>query len=271
MSDYKYFIVEVAEEVAQVKINRPDKANAFNQGCWEEMQAIFESLSDDNNVRAIVLSGEGKHFTAGIDLELLMSVSSLTSMKCGGRKGEKLRKLVKQLQAPINAIEACPKPVLAAIHSGCIGGGVDITCACDMRYATKDSFFTIKEIDMGMVADLGTLQRLPKIIPQGVVSELAFTGRKMFGEEAKAVGFVNTVYESKEEMLEGVMAIAKTIASKSPLSIRGSKEMLQYSRDHSVADGLNYIATWNAGMLLSTDLMEAFQASMEKRNPEFKE
>ncbi|MCB0503159.1 MAG: crotonase/enoyl-CoA hydratase family protein [Bacteroidetes bacterium] len=271
MTAYKYFLIEKEAGVAQVKINRPDKANAFNQGCWEEMQQIFESLSEDDSVRVIILSGEGKHFTAGIDLELLMSVSSLTSMPCSGRKGEKLRKLVKQLQAPINAIETCSKPVLAAIHSGCIGGGVDITCACDIRYATQDAFFTIKEIDMGMVADLGTLQRLPKIIPHGMAAELAYTGRKMFGQEAQSVGLVNAVYATKEEMMHSVTEIAKTIASKSPLSIRGSKEMLQYSRDHSVADGLNYIATWNAGMLLSTDLMEAFQASMQKRAPEFKE
>ncbi len=271
MTAYKYFINEIKGGVAHVRINRPEKANAFNQGCWEEMQAIFEDLNDDSEVRVVVLSGEGKYFTAGIDLELLMSVSSVAAMKCDGRKGEKIRKLIKSLQAPINAIENCSKPVLAAIHNGCIGGGVDITSACDMRYASKDAYFTIKEIDMGMVADLGTLQRLPKLIPHGMASELAFTGRKLSAEEALKIGYVNAVYTSKEEMIESVMNIAAVIASKSPLSIRGSKEMLKYARDHSVEDGLNYIATWNAGMLLSTDLMEAFQASMEKRSPSYKE
>ena len=271
MTAYKNFDVAINEGIANVKINRPDKANAFNQLGWEEMKAIFESLDADNNVRVVVLSGEGKHFTAGIDLELLMSVSQLQSKTCQGRRGEEIRKLVKMLQAPINAIEQCRKPVMAAIDGGCIGGGVDIVAACDMRYCTENAFFTIKEIDMGMVADLGTLQRLPKIIAPGMAAEMAYTGRKVFGAEAKSIGLVNQVYATKEEMLEGVNKLAAIIAAKSPLSIRGTKEMLLYSRDHSVQDGLNYISTWNAGMLLSTDLMEAFQASMERRKPVFKE
>jgi enoyl-CoA hydratase len=271
MADYQYFLVELTDGIAKVTINRPDKANAFNQGCWEEMQSIFENLHLDEKARVIILTGEGKHFTAGIDLELLMSVSQLQSVACQGRRGEQIRNLVKMLQAPINAIENCSKPVMAAIDGGCIGGGVDIISACDMRYCTENSFFTIKEIDMGMVADLGTLQRLPKIIAPGMAAEMAFTGRKVMGAEAKTIGLVNQVYADKTAMMTAVLDIAAQIASKSPLSIRGTKTMLQYSRDHSVQDGLNYIATWNAGMILSNDLMEAFQASMERRNPKFKD
>jgi enoyl-CoA hydratase len=271
MINYQHFLVEIQNGIAEVKINRPDKANAFNKGCWEEMQAIFVALNLDEKVRVVILSGEGKHFTAGIDLELLMSVSQLQSVSCQGRRGEQIRNLVKMLQAPINAIENCCKPVMAAIDGGCIGGGVDIVSACDMRYCTENAFFTIKEIDMGMVADLGTLQRLPKIIAPGMAAEMAYTGRKVYGKEAQNIGLVNQVYADKASMMTAVLELAAQIAAKSPLSIRGTKAMLQYSRDHSVQDGLNYIATWNAGMILSNDLMEAFQASMEKRTPKFKD
>jgi enoyl-CoA hydratase len=155
-------------------------------------------------------------------------------------------------------------PVLAAIHNTCIGGGVDMTCCADMRYATQDAYFSIREIDIGMTADVGTLQRLPKIIPDGVVRELAYTGRDMHAQEAKDVGFVNRVFEDRDTMMREVTAIARSIAKKSPLAMRGSKEMLLYSRDHSVAQGLNYVATWNAGMLSQADLQAGMQAQMGK-------
>jgi enoyl-CoA hydratase len=161
--------------------------------------------------------------------------------------------------------------VLAAIHGACIGGGVDLICACDMRYCSADAFFSIKEIDIGMTADVGTLQRLPKIIGDGMARELAYTGRKVTGEEAREIGLVNRVFASPDALQAGVMEIAATIAAKSPLSIRGIKEMIVYARDHSVADGLNYIATWNAAMLMSADLKEAMMAGMEKRTPKFRD
>jgi len=263
------FNVSINEGVASVTFNRPDKANALDQKGWEELQQIFENLDKDEDTRVIVLSGEGKHFCAGIDLSLLMSIRQETMDACEGRMREKLRQMVLRLQAPINAIQHCRKPVLAAIHKGCIGGGVDIISACDMRYATSDAYFTIKEIDMGMVADLGTLQRLPKLIPDGIAREMAYTGKKLFSEAAKQAGLINQVYPSKEEMLEDVLSIAKMIAAKSPLAIRGTKEVMNYSRDHSIEEGLNYIAVWNAAMILSTDLNEAFMASIEKRTPNF--
>ena len=146
--NFQTFTVSIANHIAQVAINRPDRANALNQTAWVEMKTIFEELDDNEEVRVIVLSGEGKHFCAGIDLELLMNVTELNSIKCEGRKREKMRQNVLELQAPINAIENCSKPVLAAIHGGCIGGGVDVVSACDMRYATEDAYFCIREIDM---------------------------------------------------------------------------------------------------------------------------
>ena len=159
---------------------------------------------------------------------------------------------------------------MAAIHGACVGGGVDIITAFDMRYATKDAFFAIAEIDLGIVADIGTLQRLPKLIPDGIVRELTYTGRRFYAAEAKELGLINTVYEDKDEMLAAVMEIAQTIAEKSPLAVRGAKETLKYTRDHSVAESLRQVATWNAGMLLSDDLTEAMSAYMQKRKPEFK-
>jgi enoyl-CoA hydratase len=266
---YQNFLLTINNHVAQVSLNRPDRANAVNQTAWDEMKAIFEALDENDDVRVVVLSGEGKHFCAGIDLELLMDISQF-AQKCEGRKRERLRKRVFELQAPINAIEQCSKPVLAAIHGGCIGGGVDIVAACDMRYCTDDAYFCIREIDMGMVADLGTLQRLPKLIAPGIVRELAYTGRNIMGAEAERIGLANRSYSTREIMLAEVLQTAEQIAKKSPLSIRGTKAVLNHTRDHSVADGLDYIATWNAAMLLSDDLMEAFQAKMQKREGVFK-
>lgn len=269
--DTRFFKVEIENKIGHVAFNRPDKANALHMAAWEEMQTIFETLSERDEVRVIVLSGEGKHFCAGIDLELLMSVAGFQKIDCAGKRAEKVRKLVLKLQNTITSIEKCAKPVLAAVHNGCIGGAVDIVTACDMRYSTEDAYFTIKEIDLGIVADIGTLQRLPKIIPSGIAAEMAYTGRKVSGKEAQSFGLVNSCYDSKEELMEAVMQIAGTIASKSPVSIRGTKDVLRYTRDHSVEDALNYMSTWNAAMLLSNDLTEAFKATMEKRAPEFED
>ena len=268
--NYQHFKADIGNKIATVAFNRPEKANALNMDSWKEMQSIFETLSKTEEVRGVVLTGgDAKHFSAGIDLELLMSVGGLQNMSCGGRRAEKVRDMVLVLQATVSSIEKCAKPVLAAVHSGCIGGAVDIITACDMRYCSEDTYFTVKEIDMGMVADLGTLQRLPKVISPGMAAEMAYTGRNVSGKEAEKIGLVNNCFDSKESMLDGVMEIAASIAAKSPVSIRGTKDVLRYSRDHGVEDGLNYMSTWNAGMLLSEDLMEAFKASMEKRKPEY--
>ena len=177
-----------------------------------------------------------------------------------------------EFQDTLTSIERCRKPVIAAIHGGCIGGGVDLISCTDMRYCSADAYFTIKEIDIGMVADVGTLQRLPKLIGnQGIVREMAYTGRRVEAAEAREIGLVNRVFDSREALQAGVREVAAQVAAKSPLSIRGSKEMLNYSRDHSVADGLNHIATWNAAMLMSTDLTAAMMAGMAKQTPQFKD
>lgn len=266
---YNHFLVDIQDKVATVSFNRPDKANALHMEAWDEMKSIFEQLSQTLEVRVIILKGEGKHFCAGIDLELLMSLNDMKKVSCEGRRGEQLRKFILKLQDAVSSIEKCSKPVIAAIQNGCIGGGVDIAVACDMRYCTDEAYFTIKEIDMGMVADLGTLQRLPKLIAPGVVSEMAYTGRKVYGSEAFALGLANRSFGTIEELHSGVTEIAQTIAAKSPLSIRGIKEVLKFSRDHTVEDSLQQIANWNAAMILSDDLTEAFKATLEKRAPKY--
>lgn len=268
--NYETLQVTIADHIAEVAINRPEKANCLTEKAFHELAQVFAEMDEDENVRVVILSGNGKHFCAGIDLELLLSLNTKVAESCDGRKREKLRKLVLALQAPMNAVEACKKPVLAAIQGGCIGGGLDLAAACDMRYATVDAYFSIKEIDLGMVADLGSLQRLPKLISPGFVNEMAYTGRNVGGVEAERVSLVNKAFESKEAMLEGVRAVAQQIASKSPLSIRGTKEVLLYARDHSVTEGLQQIALWNAAIILSEDLAAAGMAAMTKTAPKFR-
>jgi enoyl-CoA hydratase len=255
--------LQIEQQVATVNLNRPDKANSMNAAMWDELQTCFDWLDQEPTVRAVILAGNGKHFCAGLDLAMFGGLHGESSEP--SRRAEHLRRTILRLQDNLSAIEKCRVPVLAAIHNTCIGGGVDMTCCADMRYATQDAYFSIREIDIGMTADVGTLQRLPKIIPDGVVRELAYTGRDMGAQEARDVGFVNQVFEDKETMMREVTRIARDIASKSPLAVRGSKEMLLYSRDHSVAEGLNYIATWNAGMLSQADLQAGVQAQMEKK------
>ncbi|MEH6593154.1 MAG: crotonase/enoyl-CoA hydratase family protein [Halioglobus sp.] len=264
---YETLALSVEDKVATVCLNRPDKANSMNAPMWTDLQACFEWLDSEPSVRVVVLAGNGKHFCAGLDLAMFGVLHGESSDPA--RRAEHLRRTLLGLQDNLTAIEKCRKPVLAAIHGTCIGGGVDMTCCCDIRYASEDAYFSIKEIDIGMTADVGTLQRLPRIIPDGVVRELAYTGRKMTAQEAREVGFVNRVFSDRQTLLEEVTRIAQEIASKSPLAIRGSKEMILYSRDHSVRDGLDHIATWNAGMMSAADLQEGMQAQMEKRVAEF--
>jgi enoyl-CoA hydratase len=267
---YAYLVLEVKDHIGYLRFNRPEKANALHAAAWAELESAFEYLDEAEEVRVVILSGEGKHFCSGIDISLLMSVTENVDQACGARSREKLRKQILQLQAPINAIERCNKPVIAAISGGCIGAGVDIVSACDLRYCSSDAYFSVREIDVGMVADLGTLQRLPKIIPDGFVREMAFTGRNVAAAEAERIGLVNKCFESTQALTAGADELAKTIASKSPVSVRGVKHILNHSRDCSVADGLAYVATWNAAMLISEDLQLAYQSKVARTEPKYR-
>ncbi|MHC6226272.1 crotonase/enoyl-CoA hydratase family protein [Pseudomonas sp. X10] len=268
MTEYSAFKVELTDNIAHVQINRPEKINAMNAAFWEEIIDIFQWIDDTDAVRVVVLSGAGKHFSSGIDLMLLASVANQMG-KDVGRNARLLRRTILRMQASFNAVDNCRKPVLAAIQGYCIGGAIDLISACDMRYCSGDAQFSIKEIDMGMAADVGTLQRLPRIIGDGMLRELAYTGRTVEAGEAQRIGLVNRVYDDQAALLDGVFAIAAEIAGKSPIAVAGTKEMLSYMRDHRIDDGLEYIATWNAAMLQSNDLRVAMAAHMSKQKPEF--
>nr|WP_220464607.1 crotonase/enoyl-CoA hydratase family protein [Pseudomonas juntendi] len=268
VTEYTAFKVELTDSIAHVQINRPEKVNAMNAAFWEEIVDIFQWIDDTDAVRAVVISGAGKHFSAGIDLMMLASLAGEMG-KDVGRNARFLRKTIQRLQASFTAVDSCRKPVLAAVQGYCIGGAIDLISACDMRYCSSDAQFSIKEIDMGMAADVGTLQRLPRIIGDGMMRELAFTGRNVAADEALRIGLVNRVYEDHAALLDGVFAIARQIAAKSPIAVAGTKEMLSYMRDHRIDDGLDYIATWNAAMLQSEDLRVAVAAHMSKQKPTF--
>ncbi|MBT8766633.1 crotonase/enoyl-CoA hydratase family protein [Metapseudomonas boanensis] len=268
MSDYKAFRVELADKIAHVEINRPEKINAMNADFWSEIVDIFRWIEDNDEVRVVVLSGAGKHFSSGIDLMLLASVGSQLGPDAG-RNARTLRRKILELQASFNAVDNCSKPVIAAVQGYCLGGAIDLISACDMRYATVDAQFSIKEIDIGMAADVGTLQRLPRIIGDGMMRELAYTGRTIDGEEAQRLGLVNRTFADVAALRDGVLDVARQIAAKSPIAVQGTKEMIRYMRDHRVDDGLEYVATWNAAMLQSADLRVAMAAHMSKQMPEF--
>ncbi len=268
VTDYQAFRVELKDKIAHVAINRPDKVNAMNAAFWSEIVDIFQWIDDTDDIRVVVLSGEGKHFSAGIDLQLLAQAASQMGSDVG-RNAERLRRQILRLQSSFNAVDNCRKPVIAAIQGYCIGGAIDLIAACDMRYSTLDAQFSIKEIDMGMAADVGTLQRLPRIVGDGMMRELAYTGRTVDGQEAQSIGLVNRTYPDQPSLMAGVFALAGEIAAKSPIAIRGTKEMIRYMRDHRVDDGLEYIATWNAAMLQSADLKVAMAAHMSKQKPDF--
>ncbi|XP_052023392.1 delta(3,5)-Delta(2,4)-dienoyl-CoA isomerase, mitochondrial [Apodemus sylvaticus] len=271
LSDHNYESIQVTsaqKHVLHVQLNRPEKRNAMNRAFWREMVECFQKISKDSDCRAVVVSGAGKMFTSGIDLMDMASDILQPSGDDVARIAWHLRDLISQYQKTFTVIEKCPKPVIAAIHGGCVGGGVDLISACDIRYCAQDAFFQIKEVDVGLAADVGTLQRLPKVIGnQSLVNELTFTARKMMADEALESGLVSRVFPDKDIMLNAAFALAADISSKSPVAVQGSKINLIYSRDHSVDEGLDYMATWNMSMLQTQDIIKSVQAAMEKKDP----
>ena len=264
--EWTCFDVTVEEKVGHVRLNRPDALNTMIPQFWSELPQVIAELSDRGDVRAIVVSSTGKHFSAGMDLSVFTS-SGLSLDGEPGRRNATFMLLVKRLQESFTALERARVPVLAAVQGGCIGGAVDMVCAADMRYASADAYFVIQETNIGMTADVGTLQRLPKLIPDGVAREMVYTGRRMSAQRALEVGLVNEVFDDHEALVAGVLEIAAEIATKSPLTLWGAKEALVYARDHSVPDSLHQIALWQTGAFQPADMMESFAAKGEKRPP----
>lgn len=260
------FTVNVHQHIAHIQLSRPEQLNSMIPEFWQELPALVRDLDARGDVRVVVISSTGQHFSAGMDLSVFTNMASSFKGE-PARRAEAMRRSVLALQDSFNALEEVRMPVLVAVHGGAIGGAVDMISAADCRYCTEDTFFTIKETQIGMTADVGTLQRLPHLVPQGLIRELAYTGRNWTAQEAYQQGFVNAVYEDQETMLKAVMKIAHSIAANSPMAVAGCKEMINYTRDHSVADSLNYMATWQAGMFQMPDIMEAMTAQKEKRLP----
>jgi enoyl-CoA hydratase len=270
MSDLSstFFRVERDESVAILSMNRPEKANGMTPDFWADLPRLFDTLGREETVRVAIVRGEGKHFSGGMDLAAFADIAKLFESE-PGRAAYALRDMILKLQDAFNAIERARLPVIAAVHGACIGAGIDMITACDLRLAAEDAYFSIEEIHIGMAADVGTLQRLPKLIAPAIAAELAYTGRRFAADEARAIGLVSRVLPDRAALDAAALELARDIAAKSPLAIAGIKRNLAYARDHSVADGLDYIATWNAGMLRGAELMTAVQAKMAKTKAVF--
>lgn len=269
------FSVTIQDQIAHVVLNRPEKRNSMNPTFWRELPVLVKDIDDHAKARVIVISSTGPHFTSGLDVTAFSDGGTQPELGEAEKRDKRLQagtvfyENVLNMQDAFNCLERCRVPVLVAIQGGCIGGGVDMISACDIRYATEDAFITVFEINIGMTADVGTFPRLVKLIPEGYVRELAYTGRRVSAAEAKDMGLINRIYSDQEAMLADVMEIARDIASKAPLAVYGCKKMINYARDHSTDDGLDYIAIWNATHLKIEEIQEAMAANAEKRPGNF--
>ncbi len=266
MKETSNFKVEADNHIAWLILNRPEKRNAMGLAFFEEIGDLFDDFERNPDTRVVVIRAEGKSFSAGTDLE---EAAALVSQRSADAR-HKMQKDIFKLQQGFTKIERCRKPVIAAIHSHCVGGGMDMICACDMRLATKDAIFSIRETRLGIVADLGTLQRLPHIIGQGRFRELALTGRDFTAQEALQMGLVTRICDDRPTLYKAAKNLADEIAACPPLTVQGTKEVINYSRDNGIEAGLQYVAQKNSAALPSEDLFEAVTAFMEKRKPEFK-
>ena len=279
--------LEQDEFVATVWLDRPEARNAMGMDLWRDLPRAMEAVSDENSVRAVVIAAKGPHFSVGLDLKAMGNLlagggsgggsggsgdggggggGSAASMAARARGA---RTEVLRLQDSITSVARCLKPVVAAVHGYCIGGGVDLIAACDIRLASADALFSVREAKMAIVADLGSLQRLPSIINAGHLAELAFTAKDISAERAKEIGLVNDVCGDAEGVLKAARTLAAEIAANSPIAVQGTKAVLAANEGRTVAEGLDYVATWNAGMLASDDLTEAVTSFLEKRPPKF--
>ncbi len=270
MTEYQFYAVEKKPPIAWVYLNRPEKKNAMNPPAWQESIPIFEDLDKDPDIRAVIISGKGSCFTGGIDLvEMAAALPELMDREQKGGIKWRLIKKIYALQDTMSCIERCRKPVIAAIHGFCIGAGLDMATACDIRICSADAEFSLKEAAVSFVADVGVLQRIPLIVGQGIARELAYTAKHFGAERAKEILLVNEIFADYDALMKGAEALAVSIAENSPLAVEASKAVLNYGVGKSIDDGLKYVASVSSNIIPSNDLFEAFTAFGEKRKPKF--
>lgn len=267
IATYSCFAVTVDGAVAHIRMNRPKQHNSMSSAFWDELPRVIDEIEQNAAVRAAVLSSEGASFCSGMDLAVFQNADLLRTDTAVQR--ERFRRLVLQLQATLTRIEKCRVPIIAAIQGACIGGAFDLVSACDLRYASKAAYFTIAEISLGMMADMGTLQRLPKLMPEGVVRELALTGDKLSADRAYQLGLVSEVVEDADALTKHALAVAGRIASRAPVAVSGTREAISFARDHSVADALAMAANWQAAIFSAADVMTAVTAQKTGGTPTF--
>lgn len=253
--------------VAHLVLNRPEAMNTMHPTFWRELDEVLTQLHREGRARALVISSTGKHFSAGMALETFGGAITMDDQSAEGRAA--IYDLLTDMQGTFTKLETLRIPVIAAIQGGCIGGAVDMVTACCIRYATADAFFCIQEINIGMVADVGTLQRLPKLVPLGVVKELAYTGRRLPAQKALGYGLVNEVFDSADAMLEAALKCAQDIAAKPPVAIWGTKQVIHYTRDHSVDDALKQMGWMQGAIWSNAHVRESIAAMKAKRAGEF--
>jgi enoyl-CoA hydratase len=264
---YESMEVTRAGGVAHIRLNHPERLNVMTRELWAELPRVFRELDVEGGTRVAVISSTGKHFTAGMDLSVFQGNGALDTDTVSAR--ESFRQQLMRLQESVSAIARARFPVIAAVQGGCIGGGVDLVTACCLRYATRDAYFTIHEINIGMMADVGTMQRMPKQLPEAVVRELAYTGDRLPAERAERLGFVNGLFDTPEALTEGALAVAKRIAAKAPVAVAASKQMISYSRDHSVAESFEYMNALQPGIFSVADIGRAVAAQKSGAAAEF--
>ncbi|RFU79778.1 delta3,5-delta2,4-dienoyl- isomerase precursor ech1 [Trichoderma arundinaceum] len=272
-ASYKHFTVSSPKPfVAHVQIQRPEKLNAFTEAMWLEFGSVFRQLSADADVQAVVLSGAGdRAFTAGLDVQSAAQDGTFTAKDLDpARKAKKLRAQIDEFQSSIGAMEKCEKPVICAIHGIALGLAVDISCCADIRICASNTRFAVKEVDIGMAADIGTLARLPKIVGSvSWVKDVCLTARDFSAQEALAAGFVSQVHEGKEKTVQAALDLATTLAEKSPVAVQGTKELLNHARDHSTADNLRYTQLWNSVAVQGADFSSAILSVLKKQKPRY--
>ena len=268
--DFESLELTRAEGVAEVVLRGPGKGNAMGPAFWRELPRAFDELDRDEAVRAVVVHGAGESFSYGLDLSAMMAeLGPLVAGVTLASERTGLLDLITEMQRAFDSVEACRKPVIAAVHGWCIGGGLDLITACDVRLCSAAARFSLREVKLAIVADLGSLQRLPAIIGQGATRELAFTGKDIDAARAERIGLVSEVLPDRESLLEAARAMARDIAANPPLAVQGIKRVMRFGQGRAPADGLGYVAVWNAAFLQSRDLAEAFAAFAERRPPRF--